>query len=274
MSTGERLGVALLRAIFDKPRHEGRLIEQLKSARQQGADLVVLPELPYNPWSPATRNARLEDAEAEGGWRETMQNAAAKSAGVAVLGGVIRLDDRRYNTAVLSDAKGKTIASYAKIHLPDEEGFREVCHYDAGHTPPRVISALGGRIGVQICSDANRPVGSQLLAAQGVQVILAPRATSVATWDRWRLAYQAMALTCAAWVVSVGRPGPERSVPLGGPSLVVNPHGEVVLETEETLAIISLDLCAADAARQEYPGYLQWPADLYAKGWAAASQLR
>ena len=203
-----------------------------------------------------------------------MQNAAARTAEVAVLGGVIRLERRRFNTALLSNAQGKTIASYDKVHVPDEEGFRETCHYDPGESPPRVIHALGARIGVQICSDANRPVGSQLLAAQGAQIILAPRATSVATWNRWRIAYQAMAMTCATWVASVGRPGPEQGVPLGGLSLVVDPQGEVVLETEETLAIFSLDLNAADAARQDYPGYLERPADIYANGWTVASSLQ
>ncbi len=267
------LSIALLRAVFDTPAKKAQLVEQLTLAQQQGADLVVLPELPYNPWSPAVRQANPEDAEAPGGWREAMQNAAARAAGIAVLGGVIRLAGNCFNTALLSDAEGRTIASYAKVHLPDEEGFRETCHYAPGTAPPQVIQAMEARIGLQICSDANRPVGSQLLAAQGAQIILAPRATSVATWDRWRLVYQAMALTCATWVVSVGRPGPERGVPIGGPSLVVNPQGEVVLETTETLVVIELDLSAADEARKHYPGYLQWPAGTYANWWAAADVI-
>jgi len=262
------LRVALLREVYTELAAASRLTKQLVQARQQDADIVLLPELPYNHWSPATPDSRPEDAEEYRGWRARMQNEAAKAARVAVLGGVIqRLGTKRYNTALLSNSEGKTVGAYAKVHLPDEEGFYEVCHYDPGTSPPKVIELYGARIGIQICSDANRPVGSQLLGAQGVQIIFCPRATSAETWHRWRLAYRAMAMMCAAWVVSVGRPGPEHGVPLGGPSLVVDPRGEVALETENTLEVFPVDLRAVTAARLDYPGYLAWPSEVYAKGW-------
>jgi len=130
-----------------------------------------------------------------------------------------------------------------------------------------VLEYKNTRIGVQICSDANRSTAAQLLAAQGVQVILAPRASDPASWTRWRLAYRAMALTASAWVVSVSRPRPEFGVEIGGPSLMVNPMGEVVLETTEQIAVKVLDLQAVTDARQAYPGYLAWPAEMYAAGW-------
>ena len=64
-----------------------------------------------------------------------------------------------------------------KVHLPDEPGFHEVDHYRPGTEPPRRVDLEGLALGVQLCSDANRPVGSHLLAAQGVQAIVVPRAT-------------------------------------------------------------------------------------------------
>src|SRR5204863_9537746 len=33
-----------------------RLTQHLREARRQGAELAVLPEIPLNPWSPATRD--------------------------------------------------------------------------------------------------------------------------------------------------------------------------------------------------------------------------
>ena len=199
-----------------------------------------------------------------------MQNLAAGKTGMALLGGVIQqVDNRRFNRAILSDSSGRTVARYDKVHLPDEEGFREPCHYEPGRNLPSVIELMGARFGIQICLDANRLAGSQYLAAQGVQVILAPRASSPDSWPRWCLVYRAMALTCAAWVISVGRPKAEFGVPIGGPALVVDPMGRVVAESKDPLIIVILDVALADAARQEYPGYLAWPADLYADGWAA-----
>ncbi|MXW83651.1 MAG: carbon-nitrogen hydrolase family protein [Rhodothermaceae bacterium] len=261
------LTVALISEIFSSERE---LVDCLEHAHDQDAALAILPELPFNLWSPATKAVCAEDAEGPGGLRENMLCAAAKKAGIAVLGGVIRRDSGglRTNLALLSDSHGCIIGSSAKHVLPDEEGFWECDHYRPSEDPPRIIEFTGIKLGVQICSDANRPTAAQLLAAQGVQVILAPRATSPSSWKRWRLAYQAMALTCSAWVVSVGRPRPEFGVDMGGPSLVVNPMGEVLLETTDRIAVTTLNLSAVEDARQSYPGYLVWAAKMYVAGWA------
>jgi len=261
------LTIALISEIFGSERE---LVVCLEHAHDQDAALAILPELPFNLWSPATKAASAEDAEGPGGRRERMQCAAAKKAGIAVLGGVIRKDSSglRTNLALLSDSRGCIIGSSAKHVLPDEEGFWECDHYRPSEDPPRTIEFTGIKLGVQICSDANRPTAAQLLAAQGVQVILAPRATSPSSWKRWRLAYQAMALTCSAWVVSVGRPRPEFGVDMGGPSLVVNPMGEVLLETTDRIAVTTLNLRAVEDARRSYPGYLAWAAKMYVAGWA------
>jgi len=92
-SESNSLTIALIREVFST---EDTLVSSLKIARDQGAELAVLPELPLNDWSPATKTAREEDAERPRGWREIIQRNAAKRAGVAILGGVIRAmkDDR------------------------------------------------------------------------------------------------------------------------------------------------------------------------------------
>ena len=264
------LTVALIREVFTQQDARVRLEARLMRAVESGADLAILPELPYHAWSPATRNAIASDAERPGGRRESMQSKAARIAKMAVLGGVIQIDrEARFNRAIFSDKTGTTIARYDKVHIPDEEGFRETCHYAPGRCAPTVFAALGARFGIQICSDANRLVGSHLLAAQGVQVILAPRASSQASWPKWKLVYRAMAMTCAAWVISVGRPDQEFGVPIGGPALIVDPMGRVVVESMDIMTTYTLDLISAATARNEYPGYLDWPAELYEAGWAA-----
>jgi predicted amidohydrolase len=126
-------------------------------------------------------------------------------------------------------------------------------------------------VGVQVCSDVNRPEGSHLLGALGAEAILAPRATESRTWPRWRLVLQANALTTAAYVLSVNRPGPEDGVPIGGPSVVVAPDGEVLLETTDPVAVATLERDVVRRARAEYPGYMPVRAGLYAAGWAAAA---
>ena len=109
------------------------------------------------------------------------------------------------------------------------------------------------------------------LYAQGAEAIVVPRATEPGSYPRWRLVFQSVALTIAAWVVSVNRPA-DATVPIGGPSLVVSPAGEIVLETEEPLAVVTVDRAAVARGRESYPGYLPARCKVYADGWRAASQ--
>ena len=72
-----RLTVALISEVFWEPDGAERLKERLAEVAGRGADLAVLPELPLNAWSPATRDARDEDAEPMDGPRATAQAEAA-----------------------------------------------------------------------------------------------------------------------------------------------------------------------------------------------------
>jgi predicted amidohydrolase len=272
----DQLRVALVSEVFHAAGSLAHLDELLAAARAQGAELAVLPELPLNPWSPSSRTPRPEDAEPPAGARYQLLAAAARRAGIAVLGGVI-VDEPgggRRNRSLLFDAGGQLITCYDKNHLPDEEGFRERDHYGVGISPPRVVAVAEFPLGIQVCSDLNRPELSHALAAGGALAILGPRATEAATWPRWRLVLQATAITACVYVLTVTRPAAEQGVNLGGPSAVIRPDGEVLVETRETLALATLERRAVETARMGYPGYLEVRPDLYRRAWLEAADAR
>lgn len=262
--------VALISEVFHEADGKQRLHARLAQAKELGADLAVLPELALNPWSPATMEARAEDAEPPEGPRHRLLQAAARAAGIGVVGGVIEQDPTgvRRSQALVFDAEGVVRARYAKCHLPEEEGFWETSHYQPGQHPPTVVSGFPLGFGVQICSDINRPEGSHLLGAMGAAAVVNPRSTELATYARWRTVFVANALTSCLYVLSVNRPGAEQGVLIGGPSIAVAPDGEVLVESTEPLAIVTLDSERIARARRRYPGYLPVRADLYAEAWA------
>lgn len=263
------LTVALITEVFVDDPDGRRLTRRLTEARERGAELAVLPELPLDPWVPAHREPDPDDAEPPGGPRASRQADAARRAGLALLGGAIVRDPatgRRHNTALLFDRRGRVLDGYRKVHLPDEPGFREAAHYEPGSQPPRLVDAFAMPLGIQICSDANRTTGCQLLAAAGAAVILVPRATPAETWARWRLVLRADAVTSAAWLVTVNRPA-DPAGPIGGPSAVIAPDGRVVAESEDGLAIVRLDGRSVTRARTDYPGYLDFHPALYRDAW-------
>ncbi len=269
------LTIALISDVFPSPGDGGRLLEHLNAAKKAGAQLAVLPELPLNPWSPATKHAHDEDAEDVEGPRHHMLQKAAHEVGIGVVGGAIVKDPdtgARYNTALVFDAAGNLLGTHRKQAIPCEPGFWESSHYEAGREIPTVFTQFGIAFGVQICSDVNRTVMSNTLAAMGAGAIINPRASELATYDRWHYCLRAVARTTNTYVLSVNRPSAENGVLIGGPSLAVDPFGEVMAESTDAVVVVTLRQEELDRAKVAYPGYLSVPAELYARTWAKIAQ--
>ena len=265
-----KLTVALISEVFWQPDGIGRLRDRLAEAADRGADLAILPELPLHLWRPATQEARDDDAEPMDGPRARAQSEAAAEAGIGLVGGIIHRDvesGRRTSRALVFDRSGAVVATYEKLHLPEEPGFWETSHYEPGDAAPKRIDGFGVPVGVQVCSDTNRPEGTHLLAAQGAAAVLIPRATEERSYQRWKLVFRANALTSCCYVVSVNRPDPEGGALIGGASVVVEPNSNVAVETTDRMAVATLDAAVAARARTAYPGYLPVRARLYADAW-------
>jgi predicted amidohydrolase len=265
-----KLTVALISEVFWEADGAQRLRQSLAEAAERGADLAVLPEIPLHPWRPATKAAHDEDAEPMGGPRTMAQRDAAREAGIGLVGGIIHRaeDGRRTSRALVIDGAGEVRATYEKLHLPEEPGFWETSHYEPGTEAPRRIDAFGVPIGVQICSDNNRPEGTHLLGAQGAMAVVNPRASEEKTYQRWKTVFRSNALTGCVYVLSVNRPDPEDGVLIGGPSVVFSPSGECLVETTDRIALVTLDAATVTDARKRYPGYLPIRASIYADAWA------
>jgi predicted amidohydrolase len=264
-----KLTVALVSEVFWEDDGPLRLKQRLAEAAERGADLAVLPEIPLNPWSPATKEAREDDAEPIDGPRARAQAEAAADAGVGLVGGIIHRaeDGRRTSRALVFDGRGELTATYEKLHLPEEPGFWETSHYEPGTEAPLRIDGFGLPFGVQVCSDNNRPEGTHLLGAQGAMAVIVPRASEERTYQRWKTVFRSNALTGCLYVLSVNRPHPEDGVLIGGPTVAFDPNGELLVETTDRMALVTLDAKTVTGARRAYPGYLPIRAGLYADAW-------
>jgi len=271
------LTVALVHEVFHGEDGSERLHDILRRCKATGAELVVLPELPVDPWIPADETPRTEDAEPPDGPRHRLLSTAAQRSGLFVMGGAITLDGdsgERVNRALLFDPTGELAVSYDKLHIPCEENFWEAKHYRPGKSVATTVEVRGFPLGLQICSDLHRPEGSHLLGAAGAEAILAPRATPESSYERWQLVIRANAVTSAVYVISVNRPRSEGAASIGGPSLAVGPDGAVLLESTDPLSTVVLRRDAVARARQDYPGYLEVRAELYGRAWSELARQR
>jgi len=82
-----QLNVALIRKVFVNADGIAELLEALAQGRSEGAQLAVLPEIPLNAWSPATKTSEADEAEPPVGPRHRAMSEAAREVGIALIGG-------------------------------------------------------------------------------------------------------------------------------------------------------------------------------------------
>lgn len=74
-------------------------------------------------------------------------------------------------------------------------------------------------------------------------------------------------------MISVPRPQPEFGVPLGGPSFAIAPTGNVLVESTEPIALVTIERNVIEEARQRYPGYLPTRAEVYVEGSKSVARI-
>ena len=141
----------------------------IKQAADEGANLVILPELANSGCDLGPRDRALEFAEelphgpTSRAWRKETENS-----GICVVGGLLESEgDTLHNSAVLLGPG--VVGRYRKTHLWD----REKLLYEPGRELPVFDTSLG-RIGLLVCYDAWFPEAARALALKGAQILCAP----------------------------------------------------------------------------------------------------
>jgi deaminated glutathione amidase len=240
----------------------GRAAGLIAAAADDGADLVVLPEL----FASLGRNRAMR-AAAEPLHGPTLAWAAerARTHGIHLVAGsfVERDGDRLFNTSCLVGPDGALVASYRKVHLfdvgvPGAE-TRESDTFSSGPGP--VVAALGEDgpgLGLSVCYDLRFPELYRIEALDGARVVSVPAAFTRATGeDHWELLLRARAVEDQVAVVAGAQWGrsPDGIV-RHGHALVVDPWGRVLADAGpegDGLAVADLDLDEADALRARLP---------------------
>src|SRR5688572_28725399 len=115
-------------------------VELLRAAAEQGARVVCFGELFTGPYFALGKDAmwRALAEDAEHGPTVTRLRGAAREAGMLVIAPIYELEPsgRRFNTAVVIDARGELLGKYRKTHIPhgaNEQGsFHEDFYYERG----------------------------------------------------------------------------------------------------------------------------------------------
>lgn len=233
--------------------------DQLRRAREEGADLVVFPELGLTGY-------QLQDLSAEVAMRlddPRLGTLASETAGLsAVVSFVEETPDHRLfiSAALLEDGAIRHV--HRKVYLPTYGLFDERRFFAAGEVIRSTPSRLGVEVGLAICEDFWHLPVPLLLALDGAQILVnvssspgrdvaAVNEVGLGTATSWRALMRTYAALTTSFVVFCNRVGVDESVTFWGGSEVIGPDGETVFAAplhDEGLFVAEIDL--ADVRRE------------------------
>jgi NAD+ synthase (glutamine-hydrolysing) len=246
-----RVALAQLNPTVGDIRGNARKVsEGIARARDEGASLVVFPELAltgYPPEDLLLKTSFLDAADA------ALQELAAQTQGIAAVVGYPEKAEDVYNSAaVLAD--GDVVATYRKMYLPNYGVFDEQRYFQSG-AEAAIVELNGVPIGLSICEDIWEPGPPAMTEAlAGAQVILnvsaSPYRRGVGERRERMLIQRAVDnLTAVVFVNTVG--GQDELV-FDGHSVAIDQDGQVIARApqfEEALTLCTIDPRAITAAR-------------------------
>ena len=199
----------------------------VQNAGDQGAELIVLPELAASGYM--FRDRKEAWAASEGLDGPTVETLVALSQrhGCVIVSGMCErgVDGQVWNSAVVVE-DGRLRAVYRKVHL----WGTETLIFDVGSQQPPVLRTRAGRLSPMICYDAEFPEWVRLAADAGAEIVTVPTAWPLGPRPATERPLeihkaQAFAGTYRVYMIIAGRCGVERGQDWIGGSLIVGPDG-------------------------------------------------
>jgi NAD+ synthase (glutamine-hydrolysing) len=234
--------------------NEAKITAWIDDAREQGAQLVLFPELAitgYPPEDLLLKEHFLADA------RAALHRIAEHARGVVALVGFPERADDVYNACALL-SHGEVRAIYRKVFLPNYGVFDEQRYFQSG--PGGAVVQLGEvTTGLTVCEDIwepGPPASDEALAGATLLVnISASPYHAGKGLERERMLVQRARdnLTVVAFCALVG--GQDELV-FDGHSVVIDHDGTVIARAkqfEEELLLVSVDITGAKSSRLRDP---------------------
>ena len=270
--------VALIQTVLTPDIETNRkfLVKEIEAAAEQGAQLIVLPELHNTPYFCQIEDVSNFDlAETIPGPSTNMFSYVASRFGVVI---VLSLFEKRaaglyHNTAVVIEADGQIAGVQRKMHIPDDPAYYEKFYFTPGDLGFRPIKTSVGNLGVQVCWDQWYPEGARLMALAGADLLIYPTAIGYESSDTreeqerqrgaWQTVQRGHAVANGLHVITVNRVGEEpdpsgqtNGIRFWGSSFVAGPQGELIAEaptdSPKTL-IVDIDMNRTEFVRRWWP---------------------
>ncbi|SEP67734.1 Predicted amidohydrolase [Streptococcus equinus] len=234
----------------------------LEKAVLEEPDVIVLPEM-WNTGYALEQIAELADEN--GQETKNLLGKFAKNHQINLVAGSVatKKETGFFNTTYVFNREGQVISDYDKVHLFGL--MREDRFMQAGKNE-NLFELDDVKAASVICYDIRFPEWVRTLMSSGAKVLFV-----VAEWpkervEQWEILLRARAVENQAFVVAVNRVGQGSSDTFSGHSLVIDPLGQIILQTtdyQEGIFTVDLDLSEVDKVRGHIPVFEDRKLDLY-----------
>ena len=168
----------------------------------------------------------------------------------------VRINGRRLNQAYLWTAAAGVQPLRSKYFLPEEPGNWEASWFHRGDPGFPIFHAGPVSFGVNICTELWALETYPAYAALGVELLLSPRATALATISNWLSAGVVASVRSGAFSLSSNRV--DTTGACGGIGWIIDPAGQILALTSalKPFATRDVDLTKAARAKGSYPRYV------------------
>lgn len=249
-------GAQINLCVGDLTGNEAKIVGAIEWAQEQGAEILLLPELAVNGYPPEDLVLRNEFVSAG---LEVVERLARKSGAMTIVVGFVDrwkglprggadAQDRTVANGAAVLADGRVVGIYHKVLLPNYGVFDEDRYFSLGEQPGRVWEVADTRVGVSICEDIWRPDGPPASQAKaGAEVLLninaSPFHRGKASDREAMIADRATTTGCS--VVYLNLVGGQDELVFDGCSLVVAYDGSIIHRSpqfEEDLFVVDVPL--------------------------------
>lgn len=260
----------------DTQTNRDHLFSKIRQAAQQGAKLVVLPELHDTLYFCQTEEPSLcELARPVDDESNQEYSTLAKELRIVLVTSIFerRAPGLYHNTALVYDVDGSLAGKYRKMHIPDDPAYYEKFYFTPGDLGFEPITTSLGRLGVMVCWDQWYPEAARLMALRGAAILIYPTAIGWESTDTpeekrrqlqaWMTVQRGHAVANGLPVVAVNRVGHEKDqsgatggITFWGSSFVAGPQGELLYQApadKEEVALIDIDLERSEKVRRWWP---------------------
>lgn len=210
------------------------LLEMIEEAAEQGADLILAPEMAVSGYSFKSRRDIAPLIEDEQGQLLKRLTALASSYGCYICIGLATRDKSTnvfYNSAITFGPEGM-VCRYHKINAES----RWACPGDPKQD--NTFDTRWGRVGVLICSDTYHDLIPRTTALRGADLLLVPANWPPSGLDPVEL-WQARALENGMMIAACNRTGRDLTMDCRkGESCLIDADGKVVLRKESRKSAI------------------------------------